>query len=419
MIYQEALDWIHSQLKFGIKPGLERVAWMLEELGNPQKNIAGIHVVGTNGKGSTVNYLQHIFTAAGYEVGTFTSPFIMDFRERISINGHMLSKDDFVKLVERVKPVVERLPRETNHEEATEFEIITVIMFVYFGQYHPVDLAVIEAGMGGRDDSTNSFNPLAVICTSIGLDHQKVLGETYKDIAAQKADVLKTNVPFIFAENRADVRQLFYQKAKETQSKVYELGRDFEAKGNSSAFDFSYGDIALSGLSLAMNGQHQVSNASLAIMTSLLLAESYPKVTTAVIAAALKTSFWLGRTELIFPNLMIDGAHNNESIAALVALLQERYVDKQIHLLFSAIDTKPIDSMLEQLSVYEDVTVTSFSYPNALALEAYPSAYPRVADFQTWLAQHYQKSDKDLYVITGSLYFISQVRQALLKSPQE
>ena len=126
MTYQEALDWIHGQLKFGIKPGLERMAWMLKELGNPQDNLKAVHIVGTNGKGSTVNALQTIFTQAGYEVGTFTSPYIIDFKERISLNGQMISEEDLLDLVNRVKPVVERLPKETEHENATEFETILV-----------------------------------------------------------------------------------------------------------------------------------------------------------------------------------------------------------------------------------------------------------------------------------------------------
>ena len=162
MNYQESLDWIHSKLKFGIKPGVSRVEWLLNELGNPQDRVKGIHIVGTNGKGSTVNYLQNTFTAAGYEVGTFISPFIMDFRERISINGQMISKEDLTLMVNRIKPIVERLPLETPWEAATEFEIITVLMFLYFGEVHPVDIAFIEAGMGGLHDSTNVFTPLAV-----------------------------------------------------------------------------------------------------------------------------------------------------------------------------------------------------------------------------------------------------------------
>ena len=415
MIYQEALDWIHGQLKFGIKPGLERMAWMLEELGNPQDNLKAVHIVGTNGKGSTVNALQTIFSQAGYEVGTFTSPYIIDFKERISINGQMISEENLLGLVERVKPVVERLPKETEHENATEFEIITVLMFLYFGQVHPVDIAFIEAGMGGLHDSTNLFSPLVVICPSIGLDHQAVLGNTHAEIATEKAGVLKNGASFIYATDRTDVRDVFKQKANEEGSKTYELGKDFTAEGSSHSFDFIYKEQRLEGIALAMAGQHQVANASLAIMASLLLQKDYPKVTPELIKDALAHASWLGRTEFLMPNLMIDGAHNNESVKVLIDLLRSEYADKDIELLFAAIDTKPIDSMLAQLESVGDLTVTSFEYPNSVKLDKYPVTYKQVSDFQTWIEEHVTANDDKLYVITGSLSFISQVRQWILE----
>lgn len=419
MTYQEALDWIHGQLKFGIKPGLERMAWMLKELGNPQDNLKAVHIVGTNGKGSTVNALQTIFTQAGYEVGTFTSPYIIDFKERISLNGQMISEEDLLDLVNRVKPVVERLPKETEHENATEFEIITVLMFLYFGQVHPVDIAFIEAGMGGLHDSTNLFKPLAVLCPSIGLDHQAILGNTHAEIAAEKAGVLKNGAPFIYATDRTDVRDVFEKKAREEGSKTYELGRDFTAEGSSHSFDFTYGEQRLDDIALAMTGQHQVANASLAIMASLLLQKDYPKVTLELIKDALSHAHWRGRTEFLRPNLMIDGAHNNESVKVLIDLLQSEYADKEIELLFAAIDTKPIDGMLAQLKSVGDLTVTSFDYPNSVKLDQYPVAYKQVPDFKTWIREHVTTDHKKLYVITGSLYFISQVRKWVLEQESD
>ena len=412
MTYQEALDWIHGQLKFGIKPGLERMAWMLKELGNPQDNLKAVHIVGTNGKGSTVNALQTIFTQAGYEVGTFTSPYIIDFKERISLNGQMISEEDLLDLVSRVKPVVERLPKETEHENATEFEIITVLMFLYFGQVHPVDIAFIEAGMGGLHDSTNLFKPLAVLCPSIGLDHQAILGNTHAEIAAEKVGVLKNGAPFIYVTDRTDVRDVFEKKAREEGSKTYELGRDFTAEGSSHSFDFTYGDQKLDDIALAMAGQHQVANASLAIMASLLLQKDYPK-------DALAHANWRGRTEFLRPNLMIDGAHNNESVKVLIDLLQSEHADKEIELLFAAIDTKPIDGMLAQLKSVGDLTVTSFDYPNSVKLDKYPEVYKQVPDFKTWIKEHVTTDNKKLYVITGSLYFISQVRKWVLEQASD
>ena len=419
MTYQEALDWIHGQLKFGIKPGLERMAWMLKELGNPQDNLKAVHIVGTNGKGSTVNALQTIFTQAGYEVGTFTSPYIIDFKERISLNGQMISEEDLLDLVNRVKPVVERLPKETEHENATEFEIITVLMFLYFGQIHPVDIAFIEAGMGGLHDSTNLFKPLAVLCPSIGLDHQAILGNTHAEIAAEKAGVLKNGAPFIYAADRTDVRDVFEKKAREEGSKTYEMGRDFTAEGSSHSFDFTYGEQRLDDIALVMAGQHQVANASLAIMASLLLQKDYPKVTLELIKNALAHAHWRGRTEFLRPNLMIDGAHNNESVKVLIDLLQSEYANKEIELLFAAIDTKPIDGMLAQLKSVGDLTVTSFDYPNSVKLDKYPEAYKQVPDFKTWIKEHVTTDNKKLYVVTGSLYFISQVRKWVLEQASD
>ncbi|MBJ8349401.1 bifunctional folylpolyglutamate synthase/dihydrofolate synthase [Streptococcus zalophi] len=414
MNYNEAVSWIHGRLRFGIKPGIKRMKWVLNELGNPQNSVKGIHVVGTNGKGSTVNYLKDIFSDTGYKVGTFVSPALENFRERISINGQMIPEADFLQLVTIVKPIVERLPKETDLENATEFEVITVLMFLYFGKINPVDIAIIEAGLGGLHDSTNVFNPLAVIATSIGLDHQKILGESYHEIAQHKVGVLKDKVPFIFASELPEVKTVFYQKAKETNSPVFELNKDFKAFGTSDAFDFSWKNHSLTNISLAMNGQHQVNNASLAIMTSLLLKDYYPNVTEKSIKKSLSNSKWAGRTELIKNNILIDGAHNNESVSALVSVLKEHYKDRRIHILFAAIDTKPVDGMLKQLSVFEDITVTSFKFYNALTLDAYPSGYQRVIDYQTWLQQIKTAKANDLFVITGSLYFISQVRHFLM-----
>ena len=412
MDYQEALAWIHGKLRFGIKPGLERMAWMLQELGNPQEKVAAVHVVGTHGKGSVTSYLQHIFSLASYEVGTFTSPYILDFRERISLNGQMISQPDFLELVERVRPVVERLPLETDLEPATEFEVITVLMFEYFGHIHPVDIAIIEAGMGGLYDSTNVFKALAVVCPSIGLDHQAILGQTYAAIAEQKVGVLKEKVPFVFATEREDVRKVFMEKAAACHSHTYECQKDFIINVHDKAFDYR-GLAAIDKIHLAMPGYHQMSNASLAITTALLLQEQYPNVTNPIIKKGLETTHWVGRTELLFPNVMIDGAHNNESVAALVKVM-EAYKDKTIHILFAAIDTKPVDSMLELLSQVATVEVTTFEYPNALALERYPEQYRKVAHWQDWLAQINLDSQEDFYLITGSLYFISQVRPVLL-----
>ena len=173
MNYLESLYWIHERYKFGIKPGVKRMEWMLDKLDNPQHKIKGIHILGTNGKGSTVSYLKDALIANHYEVGTFTSPYIETFNERISLNGQPISDEEIVQLVEIVKPVSEQLEVETDLGTATEFEIITMMMFVYFGAVHPVDFVIVEAGLGAKNDSTNVFTPVMSILTSIGVRSYK------------------------------------------------------------------------------------------------------------------------------------------------------------------------------------------------------------------------------------------------------
>ncbi|WP_394405230.1 bifunctional folylpolyglutamate synthase/dihydrofolate synthase [Streptococcus sp. 20-1249] len=412
MNYQESLAWIHSKLKFGMKPGLKRINWLLQELGNPQDRIKAVHIVGTNGKGSTVANLQHILTASGYKVGSFTSPYIVEFRERISVDGQMISEEELIGLVDRLYPIVERLPLETGLDPATEFEIITAMMFLYFAEIQPVDIVLVEAGLGGRLDSTNVFQPLVVVCPSIGLDHQNILGDSYTEIAREKAAVIKNGAPFIFATEREDVGQVFLEKCQETGSAIYQLYKDF------SLVDQTYEEeeqVLLTDVRLGLPGHHQVENAALAIRVSRLLAEKgYEKISSATIKEGLATSRWVGRTELLAHNLMIDGAHNNESIQALCDLLKADYADKKLKILFAAIDTKPTDQMIAQLEQVGQVTVTSFDYPNAVPLEKYPTHVGRVADFHQWLDQVQSLADNEFAIVTGSLYFISQVRAYLL-----
>lgn len=409
MTYQEVLDWIHRKLKFGIKPGLERMKWMLSQLGDPQHKLSAVHVVGTNGKGSTVNYLQHIFREAGYSVGTFTSPYILEFRERITFNGQMISEAELIKTVKLVKPIVDRLPLETDLEAATEFEVITLVMFAYFGLINPVDIVFIEAGLGGRYDSTNVFQALAVVCPSIGLDHQNILGDTYTEIANQKVGVLKGGEPFLYATSREDVREVFRIRGQEKNALLLEYEQQFNITKEGHQLTFVTENHRISDISLPMPGSHQVSNAALAIMTSLVLSESYPLVTDSSIRTGLKKATWIGRTQLIGNNILVDGAHNKESIQALSKVLIENYGSKTFHFLFAAIDTKPVEAMLSDLDQLGDVTVTQFDYPNSLAIEKYPKSYRRLSDYQMWLQEIDQTSVNDFYVITGSLYFISQV----------
>ncbi|MTB63834.1 bifunctional folylpolyglutamate synthase/dihydrofolate synthase [Streptococcus sp. zg-86] len=415
MNYQEALVWLLSQPKVELKNGVERVKWLLGQLGHPEQKTPAVHFVGTNGKGSTLNALQSILIAAGYRVGRFTSPSILDYREQLVSQEKMISEDDFAQIVSDLLPLARRLPNETVFGEASEFELLVVVFFIYIANYQPVDIVLVEAGMGGLLDATNVLRPLAVVCPSIGLDHQSFLGETHQEIAEQKVGVLKERVPLIYASDRSDVCTVFEERARQLQGVTYALGREFQVKSSATGFDYLSDNSQLESLHICMHGQHQYANAALAIQTAELLQANFPKIDETAIRRGLSEARWPGRIEFLRDNLVIDGAHNNEGVAALCQFLQEQYPTHVIHFLFAAINTKPVDTMLKQLENMGDVTVTSFSDDRAVPFEAYPKDYPRVPSFTEWLETVDRSASNSLYVITGSLYFISGVRKYILE----
>lgn len=416
MNYLDSLHWIHERTKFGIKPGVKRMKWMLDKLGNPEEKIQAVHVVGTNGKGSTVSYLREALVANNYEIGTFTSPFIVTFNERISINGTPITDDELVELVQIVKPISERLESETELGPATEFEIITLMMFVYFGTVHPVDFVIIEAGLGALNDSTNVFQPIMTVLTSIGLDHTNILGDTYMDIAREKAGVIKPSVPLVYAIKPKDALHFVREVVEKNYNKGLELDRDFHVLSDDTEFTYRYGSYELENIQLKMIGQHQHENAALAITT---LIEMYQRgmiqLNFNTMIEAIEHTTWSGRIEKVQeePLILIDGAHNKESIDALVDTLKQYYSDKKIDVLFAAIDGKPIGKMMNSI---EEITnrfyVTTFDFPKALPIDA---VYDYLEHHHIEKVQDYpqfiEKYDGELLVVTGSLYFISEVRK--------
>lgn len=416
MNYLDSLHWIHERTKFGIKPGVKRMKWMLDKLGNPEEKIQAVHVVGTNGKGSTVSYLREALVANKYKIGTFTSPFIVTFNERISTNGTPITDDELVELVQIVKPISERLESETELGPATEFEIITLMMFVYFGTVHPVDFVIIEAGLGALNDSTNVFQPIMTVLTSIGLDHTNILGDTYMDIAREKAGVIKPSVPLVYAIKPKDALHFVREVVEKNYNKGLELDRDFHVLSDDTEFTYRYGSYELENIQLKMIGQHQHENAALAITT---LIEMYQRgmiqLNFNTMIEAIEHTTWSGRIEKVQeePLILIDGAHNKESIDALVDTLKQYYSDKKIDVLFAAIDGKPIGKMMSSIEeIANRFYVTTFDFPKALPIDAVYDYLEhhhieKVQDYPQFIEQY----DGELLVVTGSLYFISEVRK--------
>lgn len=415
MNYLDSLYWIHERTKFGIKPGVKRMEWMLSRLNHPERNIKAIHVGGTNGKGSTVAYLRTALVNNGYEVGTFTSPYIETFNERISLNGEPISNDAIVSLVARVKPVSEAMEQETDLGVATEFEIITTMMYLYFGEIHPVDFVIVEAGLGVKNDSTNVIQPILSVLTSIGLDHTDILGHSYLDIAKDKGAIIKPHTPVIYAVKNEEALKYLRQLTIDLNAPAMEYDRDILVVSEADEFTYRYKDYEMENIALKMLGEHQKENAALAITALIDLFErQIIDIDFNKMIQGIESVQWKGRIEKVndSPLIIIDGAHNKESVDALVDTIGRYYGLDKVDILFSAIKGKPISSMLTAFNtIANHFYVTGFEFPKALPKQ---TLYDEVEFKDKTLIDDYVDFIKnyqgEALLITGSLYFISEVK---------
>lgn len=413
MNYTETLNFIHSFKGNGRRPQLERMRWLLKQAGDPQSHYPTVHIVGTNGKGSTTSYLQNILTKSGYQVGTFTSPYITRFNERISINGTEIPDKDLISLVAKAQVILNDLEEHTNFGRPTEFELVTLLMFLYF-DLKQVDMAIIEAGIGGRLDSTNVLSPELAICTSIGFDHTETLGNSLLDIANHKAGVMRENTPILLGRVSAEVEHFFNQKSYDLQAPLAIIDREIQLlPKDNQTIQISYDHWESPNLKLPMLGQHQENNAGLAVTAAHLLAQTFSKITDKSIQEGIEETHWPGRSEWIGNNIYLDGAHNPQGIASLKQVLKDNFANRRVHILFAGLRRKPLADLLEELRDY-DITITSFDFFEALPLDDYPKDFKRVANYRDWLAQAKSANSDDLFVVTGSLYFISEVRNYLI-----
>lgn len=420
--YEEALQWIHGQSTFGMKPGLKRMEWMMDYLGNPHQKIKTIHVGGTNGKGSTVTYLRSMLVENGYTVGTFTSPYIEIFNERISLNGKPISNEEMLRLANAIYPAVQAIS-QTELDQPTEFEIITAMCFYYFGELHPVDFVIMEVGLGGRLDSTNIITPLASIITNIGLDHVNILGSTYKEIAYEKAGIIKENSPLFTCAKQKEVLAVFEEKCKEQNSSFYTLGKDFYIQSAANDFEVITPFGTLKNIKLSMVGEHQKENASLAISTLLYLKESnIITISEEKLLSGLKKAFWPGRFEKIHnePVVILDGAHNLEGVEALVQTVKKEYKEQSISIYFTALKDKDCAQMIQALDeIATKITFVSFDFYRAsneadlAVLSNHPNKHTTTNAYEN-IVQEINEPMHDVILITGSLYFISEIRNQLI-----
>jgi dihydrofolate synthase / folylpolyglutamate synthase len=350
MTYKEAINYIHSCSKFGMKPGLERISKLLDIMGNPQKSLKFIHIAGTNGKGSTSSFVNSILVSSNYTVGMYTSPFVQHFGERIQVNNKNISNEDIAKLLSNMKEDIQTLINH-GYEHPTEFEIITAMAFKYFCD-KKCDIVVLETGLGGKLDATNVIEtPEVAVITVIGYDHMAILGNKITDIAAQKAGIIKSGATVVLYPQEPIVAKVFEQHCltnKAIINKVSFKSIVFKEHNTSyQKFDYDkYTDICIKIL-----GENQVYNSIMAINVAEELIKKGYNISSTTIKAGLLNATWSGRFEVLKkdPYFVIDAAHNSQGAEMLGKNLQLYFSGKKIVFIFGVLSDKEYKIMIDKV----------------------------------------------------------------------
>ncbi|MDU5099767.1 MAG: folylpolyglutamate synthase/dihydrofolate synthase family protein [Peptoniphilus grossensis] len=425
MTYTEVVKNIEKRIgKFKSKGNL-RIKKFLEKIGSPEKNLKVIHVAGTNGKGSTVNFIKDILKE-DYKVGSFVSPHLITYCDRIKIGDQEISQEDFTEIGEFI---ISKEPEIIeDYGELNLFEFLTIMAIIYFDR-EKVDIAVLEVGMGGRADSTNIFTSrekLISIITSISMDHMEYLGNTIEEIADAKAGIITDHGLVVTTNKDQKILGVIDREAEEKSAEIY-YTKDLESeiiKSDLKGIDFKVKLGDWEEFSLTQIGDYQVENALGAIYALYLLnKKGIIKISTEKIRERIKSSRWAGRMEIVSrdPLIILDGAHNFDGIKKLVESI-ENFKFKKLYLIMSILSDKEHKKMLEEISSYTDeVVFVNLDYkrgtsPEELKKEA--SGYGLKAEVMSVedAINHYQEKyeDGDLILITGSLYFVSEARAEIL-----
>lgn len=405
-----------------------RMRALLEELDNPHIGLKYLHVAGTNGKGSTSNFLYNILKMGGYKVGLYTSPHLERYNERIKINGVEISDEDFIRLSKKVFCAEENI--KTNFETLTFFEFITAIAFLYFKK-EKSDYVILEVGMGGLSDSTNVIleeDKLASIITPISMDHTQFLGKNIEEIAYQKAGIIKKNV-LVFSSNKEKiVKDIIEKVSKENNSEVFTL-EDVEISSinindSFTEYNMRFYDDNLEKIKVNLIGYYQMYNSALSIMTILKLRDmGKMDISNENIKKGIENTFWPGRMEIVRekPKMLLDGAHNLDGIRNLTKNISLFKYNK-LYIIAAILEDKEHKEMLKELSKYADEIVLVGIHtkrktdPLILESEIIKSnvVVSIIEDLEDAIKNVIQKtSDNDFIIVTGSLYLISEIKEIL------
>jgi dihydrofolate synthase/folylpolyglutamate synthase len=423
----QALSWLAGLERFSIRPGLERMEYMMERLGHPERRLKFIHIAGTNGKGSTAAFLQSILRKAGQSTGLFTSPYITSFHERIQYNGEPIATEDLISLIEKVKPIVEEV-KETELGTPTEFEVVTALALLYFATVTYPDIVIWETGLGGRLDSTNIVHPLVSIITNVGFDHMNILGEDLPAIAREKAGIIKSGVAVVTGKMPGEALAVIEEAAKNRRATIYRAGHEYQAErkreDGKEILDFNSLFSSLQHCELGLFGAHQVDNAAGAVMALQVLNQYFALyINEEHIREGLRDARWPGRFEKVgqYPDIILDGAHNVDGVRALVKTIQDYYPGRKVSLVFSALADKNYAEMVTLLApVCKQVWIAKTAHPRAAEPSELAAAFTTVIpdvpvyvmdDWKAaWRQAVHAVTEQDVLLVAGSLYFISDIR---------
>lgn len=434
--YTEAVEWITGLVPLGIRPGLKRMEKLMELLDHPERRLKFIHVAGTNGKGSTCAYLTRVLVQNGYDVGTFTSPYIEKYTNRIKYNERDIPEEALLQLANELKPLVDAVAA-TDLGSPTMFEVSTALALMYFGKVTFPDYVVWEVGLGGRLDSTNIVTPLVSIITNVGHDHMEILGDTLEQVAAEKAGIIKPGVPVVSACEQPEVIEVLQEVCRQKRATLYLMGRQFSFEPLSTAlndqrFHFTGPFRRYESVGISLNGYHQLKNAAVALMTLEVLRQYYAlALEDEDVLAGFQTAQWPGRLEMIRqkPRLLVDGAHNPEGAETLAKALQETYAYRKLHFMIGMLSTKNHSGYLRHiLPIVDTLIVTEPDFRKKYEAEQLAALVRKVAaeagyapevivqpDWKTALARLMEMTEsEDLAVVSGTLYLISDVRSWII-----
>lgn len=431
MKYEEAMKYITEVGNFGSNYGLERTYKLLEHLGNPERDLKLIHIAGTNGKGSTTSMITEILMGEGYKVGMYTSPFIEEFEERIQINRNNIPKESLAILMDEIKVAVDKVI-EAGYNHPTEFEIITVLMLLYFKKEN-IDFGVIEVGLGGTLDSTNVIKPIIQVITSISFDHTNLLGNTLEKIAREKAGIIKRGIPTVIYPQQEEVLKVIKNKCFDMDSELYIANNENLKFKNIVNLDKPYQLLKYNNeidILLPLLGEHQIINLSVAMQAiEVLNNKNIIDISIANIVKSIKNVSWKGRLEVLSnnPYVVIDGAHNIQGIKTLSRNIKKYFKYENLYLILGILADKDVEEMIKIITpmAKKVYSVT----PNSIRGELAESLKDEVSKFnknckafdkyeEAYLEALNDASEKDLILASGSLYMIGDMRKIIRKISQ-